>query len=217
MYHFPPILSSHQFICLTQTPFISSWWITFSLELFVCLGFFFFLSLSSFKWTRKCCLALDCTPCNKRLSVRETAILPYPPSRQANRRRSQIRIMRDTVAWTDWNDTHTCVWFHARMPGHTRTDAYTLLLVTAFHCSAYLFVCLSVFASAYSSALSCCGFPVSTGESHFSLTHSFVHTEYPALWHASSFIMHAVPHLHAPLCQLLSSLHYVPRNNDVNN
>lgn len=70
------------------------------------------------------------------------------PARQANRRHSQIRIMRGTLAWTDWNDTHTGVWSHAHT--HTQLVSHGLSTVCLFVClsvrvSVCLFICIFLF------------------------------------------------------------------------
>lgn len=111
--------------------------------------------------------ALPSQPDNKGLSVRERQSFCLSPTRQANRRHSQIRIMRGTLAWTDWNDTHTGAWSHKYT--HTQTHTYTHS-VMPFQQSAYLFVCQSVFMSTHSSVFSCSGMMIWTWESHFSLS-----------------------------------------------
>lgn len=66
-------------------------------------------------------------------------------TRQANRRRSKIRIMRGALAWANWNDTHSHRWSCT----HSRTQT---LLWSFKSMPIYLFVCLSAFFHAHSSA-----------------------------------------------------------------
>lgn len=97
-------------------------------------------------WTWTLCPVLRCPASliiKDRVCERDSPFA-LSPTRQANRRHSQIRIMRGTLAWTDWNDTHTGTWSH--VCAHTHT-------IMAFQPSAYFSVCPSMFVCAHSSVI----------------------------------------------------------------
>lgn len=96
-------------------------------------SFLLFILRADSWWTWSCAWPrLPSQPDNKGLSERESPS-PLSSTRQANRRQSQIRIMRGTLAWFDWSD--------AQSPMITHTHTHTLL--RPFNSmSVCLFVCL---------------------------------------------------------------------------
>lgn len=98
-------------------------------------------------WTWKLCSVLRC-PASliiKGWVWERGSPSALSPTRQANRRHRQIRIMRGTLAWTDWSDTHTGTWshisLHARIYANTHQHSHSLSTVCLCVC---LSVCVSV-------------------------------------------------------------------------